>query len=100
MAILINIPLFFISAEAYRERIIGDWEKWSECEGKGGGRTYYSYRRTVQKNEVGYWTFARYEWYISRRNHNIKNGSLGKEKIKTGTLQTHEYAPNWRRKCA
>ena len=95
MAILINIPLFFIPAEARTS----NWREWNECEGKGGGRTYYSYTRDIEKPYPGGWVYEKSEFYISRRNHNIKNGSLGKEKIKTGTLQSHEYSANWRRKC-
>ena len=90
MGILINIPLFFIPAEA---RTTG-WREWMECEGKGGGRTYYSYERDVLKNGV----YQRSEYYISRRNW--KNwGGLAKEKTVTGVLSDSDYDANWDRKC-
>jgi hypothetical protein len=91
MGILINIPLFFIPAESRTS----NWYEWNECEGDGGGRTYYSYKRDIF-NQNG--IYQNSEFYISRRNHK-QWGGLAKEKTVTGVLGYKAYSKNWSRKC-
>ena len=98
IGILLNIPLFSVPVEA--KKYFSSWQSLNDCVGKRADANFYSYRRSVSKNDPksGGTRFSHYQYYISRRNHQW-GGGLAKEKKVTGNLVDADYRANWKRKC-